>query len=122
MYTLPSLLYIIQRQLQTLFRCHTQVSPFTHTVCKHLFIHIAIIPFSFNLMGKTKQKKRKDTERPLRALWSSAYKANNTPRREEFLKLTKQAQVAVNADWGRPATPAGFYTLPALVLSITDQI
>lgn len=85
---------------------------------------MAIIPFCLISWEKQSKKKKKTCgrERPLRALWSSVHKANNTPRLEEFLKLTEQARAAVNADSGMPATPAGFYTLLTLVLSITDQI
>lgn len=43
-HSLLGLMHIIQRQLQTLIRSHKQVSPFTHTVCKHPYIHTATIP------------------------------------------------------------------------------
>lgn len=88
-HSLRSLMHVIQRQLQTLIRSYKQVSPFTHRVCKHPYIHMATIPFHF--ISWEKQNKT-GIERLLRAPWSSVHKANNTHRLEEFLKLTERQQ------------------------------
>ena len=66
--------------------------PHSHSVQTPLYTH-GHHSFSFNLLGKIKQNKKYcGTERPLRLLWASVHKANNTPRLEELLKLTERTQ------------------------------